>query len=306
MSRLILQRILWAVPTLWVLATLIFFLLRAAPGGPFDGERALPPQTAAALQTQYQLDAPLMQQYVSFLTGILRGDLGISYQYPDFSVTELIRQALPVSLWIGSWALLLALALGVGLGALAARAQGTWIDRFASAIAALGLSVPVFVIAPALVLVFAVSLGLLPAGGWPDFWGGHLVLPVVTLALPLAAAIARLARTGFLRNSQSLFVRAAVAKGMDANSIWLKHILRPGMLPVVAYLGPAAAALLTGSVVVETIYGLPGLGRYFVQGAMNRDYTLVSGVVLCFGMLVLVFSLLSDVAVRWIDPRTVR
>ena len=303
MKRYILKRIAVAIPTLWLLVTLAFFLVRFAPGGPFDFDRALPPEIEANLLAKYNLDAPLWQQYTAYLGNILRGDLGPSFQYRDYTVNELIASGLPVSMLLGGLALLVAMLFGILAGCFAALHRHRWQDHTVMAFAMTGISVPNFVVAPLLILAFAIHLDLLPAGGWNDASPAHLVLPVVTLALPLIAYIARLTRSSLLEVLHSDFIRTARAKGLPAATVIRRHALKPALLPVVSYLGPAAAAVMTGSVVIEQIFGMPGVGRFFVQGALNRDYTLVLGVVIFYGALVILFNLLVDLLYASLDPR---
>jgi len=298
-----LRRIASAIPTLFVLLTLAFFLMRAAPGGPFDGERTLPPQIEAALRAEYQLDAPLWQQYLNYLGGLARGDLGPSFQYEGYRVSELIAAALPVSLMLGVAALALALLVGGVMGFAAARWPGGVLDRGLMTLALLGVSIPNYVIAPLLILLFAVGLGLLPAGGWRSGTLSDMLLPVVALALPQIAYVARLLRGGLLEAMAAPYVRTARAKGLDEATILLRHALRPALLPVISHLGPAAAGLITGSVVIEQVFNIPGLGRYFVQAALNRDYTLVLGAVLLYGSLILVCNFIVDLLYGALDPR---
>lgn len=303
MLNTIVKRLLWGIPVLWLILTLTFFLLRAAPGGPFDQERELPPEVEQLVAQKYQLDQPLINQYGSYLQSVLSGDLGPSFQYVDHSVNQLIALGLPVSLKIGFYALLLSLFCGILLGVVAASYADKWPDLVAMMVAVIGISTPNFVIAPLLILWLAVHWQWLPVGGWS---GGHwlyLVLPVVTLSLPYIAAIARLVRGGLLEVMSQPFVRTAKSKGLSHSNVVFKHALQPALLPVVSYLGPAAVGLMTGSVVIEQIFGIPGMGRYFVQGALNRDYTLVLGVVLVIGLLMLLFNLLVDVIYRCLDPR---
>lgn len=297
-----LKRALAAIPTLLVLVTLTFLLVRAAPGGPFDDERGLPPAVEEAVAASYHLDEPLARQYLRYVGGVLRGDLGPSYQYPGVSVASLLGAGFPVSFALGVHALALALVLGVGVGFYAAAHAGRWQDRGLMALAMTGMAVPVFVVAPLLVLAFALYWELLPAGGLDAGWRS-LVLPVVALALPLTAAVARLARASLMDVLAQDFVRAARARGLPEARVILRHALRPALIPVVSWLGPAAAGVMTGSVVVEQIFDLPGIGRHFVQGALNRDYTLVTGVVLLYGTLIVVFNLLVDLAYARLDPR---
>ncbi len=291
-----------AALTLWLLASLCFFLLRAAPGGPFDAEKAAPPEVQAALAAQYRLDQSLPAQYSAWFGDVLHGDLGPSFQYPDYSVVELIAASAPVSLFNGTAALALALALGIPLGVLAALRQGHWSDRLLMFTAGLGLAIPKFVAAPLLILVFAVGLHWLPAGGWDGGWRSA-VLPVIALALPNLAYCARLTRASLLEVFGADYLQAARGRGLSETRLLFVHALRPGLLPVVAWLSPALIAVVSGSAVVEQVFGIPGLGRYFVQGALNRDYTLVLGVVLVIGAAIVLINALVDGLRRWLDPR---
>jgi len=298
--------LLAAVPTLLLLVTAAFFLMRAAPGGPFAGDLRLSPQVEANLRAAYHLDESLGRQYLRYLGSLLRGDLGPSFQYPDYTVSELIVAGLPYSLRLGAAALLLALLLGIPAGMLAARRANGAVDHTIMGISLLGISVPNFVVAPLLVLLFAIHLGWLPAMAVEAGRGmslSNMVLPVVALALPQLAYIARIMRSSTLEVLAAPYISMARARGLGERRVLWRHALKPALLPVVSYLGPAAAALLTGSVVVEQIFGIPGIGRYFVQGAVNRDYTLVMGVVVFYGVLVIAFNLLVDIAYHLIDPR---
>lgn len=295
------SRLLEALITVWLLATLCFCLLRAAPGGPFDTEKAAPPEVQAALDAQYRLDQPLPMQYLGWLGDALRGDLGPSFQYPDYTVNQLIGNALPVSALNGGLALLLALLAGVFLGVWAARRAGGWTDRALMLFAGLGLAVPKFVVAPLLMLLFAVTLQWLPAGGWGDW--DNVVLPVIALALPNIAYCARLTRASMIEVLSADYLRAARARGLSETRLLFAHALRPALLPVVAWLSPALINVVTGSAVVEQVFGIPGMGRYFVQGALNRDYTLVLGVVLVIGVLIVAINVAVDALRGWMDPR---
>lgn len=297
------RRLGTAIPTLFVLVTLAFFLMRVAPGGPFDDERAMPEEIRAQIEAAYHLDQPLWRQYVIYMGNLLRGDLGPSFRYEDHSVNELIAAGLPVSLTIGGLALVLALLLGGAAGIIAALKQRRAADHAVMGLAMTGISIPNFVIAPLLILLFAVTLGWLPAGGWEAGSLRHLVLPVFALALPQVAYVARLLRASMIDSLQADFVRAAIARGVPMRRIVLRHALRPALVPVVSYLGPAAAALITGSVVMEQIFNIPGLGRHFVQGALNRDYTLVLGLVLFYGALIIALNFLVDLLYGALDPK---
>ncbi len=298
-----LKRIMGAIPTLFLLITISFFMIRVAPGGPFDSEKDLPPQIQKNLEAKYHLDEPLHQQYFRYLGNIVQGDFGPSFQYKDFTVTELIVKGFPVSLTIGGVALLFALIMGVTLGTLAAVRQNSWVDYVLMSTAMTGISIPNFVIAPLLILYFAVYRDWFPAGGWGDGQWRYLVLPVLALSLRYIAYIARLMRGSMIEILQSDYIRTAKAKGLSMTQTVLKHALKPALMPIVSYLGPAAAGIITGSVVIEKIFGVPGLGQYFVQGALNRDYTLVMGVIIFIGVLIVVFNLIVDILYAYLDPK---
>lgn len=302
MGALLLRRLLTALPTLGGVILFSFVLMRVAPGGPFDGERPLDPATRAALARAYGLDQPLPVQLGRYLWRLGHGDFGPSLVYRDFSVTDLVAQGLPVSLTLGALALAAALAIGLPAGLFAAARAGSLRDRALMTAATLLTALPTFVTGPLLVLVFALGLGLLPVSGW----GGAAarVLPVAALALPVAGAVAKLARAGLAQVLVQDHVRTARARGLSPARVLLVHALRPALVPVASYLGPAAAGLLTGAVVIETVFALPGLGRHFVQGALNRDYPLVLGVVILYAALILVFNLVADLLYGWLDPRT--
>lgn len=297
------RRLLGAIPTLLILIGFAFFLIRAAPGGPFDRERTLLPEIEANLRAAYHLDEPLYQQFGRYVWRLLHFDFGPSFQYRDYTVTELITAGFPVSLTLGLCAIVVAFLVGVTAGCIAALRQNSRIDHGVMAVAMTGISIPNFVMAPLLVLVFAVTLRWLPAGGLGDGSIRNLVLPVTSLALPQIAYLSRLTRGSMIEVLRSNFVRTARAQGLPAWQIVVRHALKPALLPVVSYLGPATAAVITGSVVIEQIFGVPGLGRYFVAGALNRDYTLVMGVVVFYGVLIIAFNILVDLAYAWLDPK---
>jgi oligopeptide transport system permease protein len=297
------RRLAGALPTLLVIVTAAFFLMRVAPGGPFDDEQALAPEVTANLEAAYGLDQPVLIQYRNYLGGLLRGDLGPSFRYKDYQVSELIAQGLPVTAGLGAAALVLAVVFGVVLGMLAGRHRNRAADHLVMGSALAGIAIPNFVLAPLFALVFGVLLGWLPAGGWESGELSYAVLPVVTLALPFIAYIARLTRGSLLEALQSPHIRTARAKGLRESRILWRHAFKPAILPVVSFLGPATAALLTGSLVVEQVFGLPGVGRYFVQGAINRDYTLVMGMVVFYAVLIVLLNLLVDLVYGWLDPR---
>ena len=303
LPRYILKRLLGSIPTLFILITIAFFLIRIAPGGPFDEDKSLPPEVMANLEAKYNLDQPLIIQYFMYLGSVARGDLGPSFQYSDFTVNELIAEGFPVSVRLGGMALIVALVFGVLIGTLAAWRQNSRLDYALMGSAMTGIAIPNFVLAPILILLFAVYAGWLSAGGWSGGAARNMILPVIALALPYMAYVARLTRGSMVETLRSDFVRTARAKGLPEWKILGKHSLKVALLPVVSYLGPAAAAIITGSVVIEQIFGLPGMGRYFVQGALNRDYTLVMGVVIVIGLLIVVFNLIVDIIYALIDPR---
>ena len=298
-----LRRLLGAIPTLLILIALAFFMIRAAPGGPFDTERNLLPEIEANLRAVYHLDEPLYQQFGRYLWGLLQFDFGPSFQYRDFTVTELILAGFPVSLTLGASAIVVALLFGVTAGSVAALRQNGAVDHGVMAVSMTGISIPNFVMAPLLVLVFAVYLRWLPAGGLGQGSIRNLVLPVTALALPQIAYLSRLTRGSMLEVLRSNFVRTARAQGLPTWQIIVKHALKPALLPVVSYLGPAMAGVITGSVVIEQIFSVPGLGRFFVTGALNRDYTLVMGVVVFYGVLIIALNFLVDLAYAWLDPK---
>jgi oligopeptide transport system permease protein len=277
-------------------------LMRVAPGGPFDGERPLAPETRAALEAAYGLDKPLWQQIGIYLGRILQGDFGPSLVYRDFTVTELIVQSLPISLLIGGLALLLATGVGIMAGLISAVWAGRFTDRIIMLAATVLTALPTFVTGPLLAMIFGLWLGWLPVSGQNDGLG-WLVLPVVALALPVMGGVAKLARAGLSEILGQDHIRAARARGIAMFNILIRHAMRPALVPVASYLGPAAASLLTGAVVIETVFGLPGLGRYFVQGALNRDYPLVLGVVTLYAGLIILFNLFADLIYGWLDPR---
>ncbi len=297
------RRILGAIPTLFVIITLTFFMIRLAPGGPFDQEQTLPPEIEANLKAAYHLDKPLLVQYGYYLANLARGDFGPSYKFKDFTVTQLIWQGFPVSLRIGLSAMAVALLLGVTLGSLAALRQNSVLDYSVMTLAMAGIAIPNFVMAPLLSLVFGIYLGWLPVAGWNDGALRNMVLPVVALSLPYIAYIARLTRGSMIEVLGTNYIRTARAKGLPERTVITRHAFKAALLPVVSFLGPATARIISGSLVIEQIFGLPGIGRYFVQGALNRDYTLVMGVVIFFATLIIVFNLIVDLVYAWLDPR---
>jgi oligopeptide transport system permease protein len=303
MVRYFLMRLATAIPTLLIIVTLTFFIMRAAPGGPFDQEQTLAPDIMANLQNAYGLDQPVWRQYLRYMGSLTHGDFGPSFKYKDFTVTELIKQGFPVTLRLGSIAIALALLLGIPLGVLAAVRHNTALDYATMSLAVLGIAIPAFVLLPTLGLLFGIYLHWLPVAGWEPGSLRHLVLPTIALALPPLAYIARLTRSSMLEVLQSHYIRTAFAKGLPLRSVLLRHALRPALMPVASYLVPAIAAIMTGSLVVESIAGLPGIGRYLVQGAVNRDYTLVLGMVIIYSALLIGMGLLVDLLYAWLDPR---
>jgi oligopeptide transport system permease protein len=301
MFRFVVRRLLQTIPVLFVIITATFFMVRFVPGGPFTGEKAIPPEILKNIEAHYGLDQPLWRQYLTYLGSIARGDLGPSFKYPNRTVNEIIGDKLPVSLELGGLALLVALVIGLTLGVLAAVRRNTWLDYFASSTGLLGICVPTFVLGPLLVLFFAIHLGWFNASGW--YGPADRVLPALTLGFVYAAYIMRLTRGGMLEVLNQDFIRTARAKGASELRVVFRHALRGGLLPVVAFLGPGIAGILTGSFVIETIFQIPGLGREFVNSAFNRDYTLVLGTVILYAGLIVVCNLVVDVVQVWLNPR---
>jgi oligopeptide transport system permease protein len=303
MLRYFLTRLAGAVPTLFIIVTISFFLIRAAPGGPFDQEQTLPPEILANLENAYGLDQPILTQYGRYLAALAHGDFGPSFKYKDFSVTELIGQGFPVTFEIGSIAIVLALMLGIPIGTFAALRHNSAADYVSMMLAVVGIAIPTFVVLPFLGLLFGIYLHWLPVAGWEPGSIRHLLLPTIALALPPLSVIARLVRASMLELLSSPFIRTAFAKGLPLHTVILRHAMRPALLPVASFLVPAVASIMTGSLVVESIAGLPGIGRYMVQGALNRDYTLVLGMVIIYSTLLIVMGLVVDLLYAWLDPR---
>ena len=301
MLRYSIKRTLGAVPTLLFIITIAFFLIRMAPGGPFDSERPVPAEIAKNLDRVYHLNDPLITQFAHYLWNILHGDFGPSFKYQDYTVTELILQGFPVSLQLGLLAIVLALFIGIFLGVFAALQQNKLADHVLMTFAMIGIVLPSFVVAPLLALVFGVLLHWLPVAGWGSWH--TMILPVIALSLPQIATVARMTRGSLIETLNSPYIRTAKAKGLPKTLILRRHASRATLLPVISWLGPAVAAIVTGSIVIEQIFSLPGIGRYFVQGALNRDYTLVMGVVVFYGTLIIVMNLLVDLLYYWLDPR---
>ena len=304
------RRFLGALPTMFIIVTLTFFMMHAAPGGPFDSNRRLPPEVERNIKAAYNLDKPVYQQYALYLERLAHGDLGPSFKNKDFTVVQLIGTGLPVSMRLGLSAMTLALFFGSLMGIWSALRQNRWQDYSVMTIAMAGITIPTFVTAPILSLIFGIyGVSLfghefsLPVGGWNGGALANMILPVTVLALPQIAVIARLMRGSMIEVLRANYIRTARAKGVPTSRIVLHHALRAAMLPLVSYLGPAVAAILTGSLIVEEIFGLPGIGRYFVQGALNRDYTLVMGVVICYAALIIVLNFGADIVYALLDPR---
>jgi oligopeptide transport system permease protein len=298
-----LRRLLGAIPTLFLIITISFFIMRLTPGGPFDRERPIPPEIEKNLLAAYDLDKPLLVQYLKYMGDILQGDFGPSFKIHDFSVAELIAVNLPASIKLGGYALILSVLIGIPLGSIAALRQNSWIDYSVMGVAMTGIAVPNFVVAPVLTLILGVYLGLLPVGSWGGGAFRNMILPTIALALPQIAYIARLMRGSMVEVLRSNYIRTARAKGLTERIVLSRHAIKAALLPVVSYLGPAAAGLMTGSVVIESIFQIPGIGRYFVSSALNRDYTLVMGVVITYGAAVILFNLLVDLVYGLLDPK---
>jgi oligopeptide transport system permease protein len=303
MLRFIGRRLLVAIPTLFLVVTVAFFMMRAAPGSPFDMDRKLAPEILRNVEAKYGMNRPLTEQYVRYLGDVLQGDLGPSLKYKDKSVAEILKENYPVSVILGLSAIIIASIVGVTLGVLAALRQNRSVDYGVMTLAILGVCVPTFVTAPLLVLLFASTLGWAPSAGWNGGALPNLVLPVTVLALPQIAIISRLTRAGMVEVLHSNYVRTARAKGLPERRIVTRHALRAAILPLVSYLGPACAGLLTGSLVVEKIFNLPGLGKFFVISALQRDYTVVMGMVIVYAALILVLNLIADLIYAALDPR---
>jgi len=297
------RRIAGILATLFIIVTASFFVVRLAPGGPFDQEQVLPPEIRANLDRLYGLDQPVGVQYLHYLGGLAHGDLGPSFKQRDYSVAQLIAQGLPLSVTLGLAAVALAVLVGIPLGVAAAWWRNTALDYCVTGFAVLGIALPSFVTGPLFALVFGLYLGWLPVAGWETGAPRYLILPVLTLALPVVAYVARLTRASLLEVLRANYVRTARARGLGELRVLWRHALRPALLPVVSYLGPATAFVVTGSLVIETVFGLPGTGRYLVQGAINRDYMLVMGIITVYGALLLLLNLAADLIYGWLDPR---
>jgi len=303
MLRFLFRRLLVAIPTLFLVITVAFFMMRAAPGSPFVNERQLSPQIEAVVMARFGMDKPLHEQYFDYLGGVVKGDFGPSLKYRDKTVLNILNENYKVSLILGGVSILLAAMVGMGLGVIAALRQNKVADYFTMGVAILGVCIPTFVTAPLLVMVFASKLGWLPTAGWNGGALANLILPITVLALPQIAIISRLTRAGMIEVLRSNYIRTARSRGLPESLIVRKHALRAAILPLVSYLGPAAAGLLTGSLVVEKIFNLPGLGKFFVISALQRDYTVVMGMVIVYALLILVLNLIADMIYAALDPR---
>lgn len=286
-----------------VLITVSFFLMRFAPGNPFSSEKPLPPEVMANIEAKYGLDKPVFEQYTTYLFNVVQGDFGPSFKYLDYSVNELISVALPVSAKVGFIAFIFTVIMGVTVGTIAALKHNTWVDYTIMSTAMIGVVMPSFVLAPALIYLFSLHWNLFPAGGWHDGSAKYLVLPVIGMSLLYVATFARITRGSMIETLNSNFIRTARAKGLSYRYIIVKHALKPALLPVVSYMGPAFVGIITGSVVIETIFGLPGIGKLFVNAAFNRDYSLVMGVTILIGLLFILFNAIVDILLAMIDPK---
>ena len=303
MLKFIAKRIFEAIPTMLVLITVSFFLMRFAPGNPFSTEKPLPPEVMANIEAKYGLDKPVFEQYTTYLFNVVQGDFGPSFKYLDYSVNELISVALPVSAKVGFVAFIFTVILGVTVGTIAALKHNTWVDYTIMSTAMLGVVMPSFVLAPALIYLFSLHWDIFPAGGWQGGTFMYIVLPVIAMSLLYVATFARITRGSMIETLNSNFIRTARAKGLSYRYIVVKHALKPALLPVVSYMGPAFVGIITGSVVVETIFGLPGIGKLFVNAAFNRDYSLVMGVTILIGFLFILFNAIVDILLAVIDPK---
>lgn len=305
MARFVIRRFLSLIPTLFIIITLSFLIIRVAPGGPFSSEKNLPAAIMNNILKKYHMDEPLLNQYLRYMGDILHGDLGPSYRYEDHDVNYLIGHGLPVSMLLGSVSMLVAVILGMVVGILSALKQNSWVDYTAMSVAVLGISIPMFVIGPVLMYVFAMKLQWLPTSGWLDSRRGWvtMIMPVITLSFSYFAYIARLSRASLIEVLRSDYVRTARAKGLKESVTIFRHVLKGGLLPVVSYLGPAFAGILTGSVVVEQVFLVPGVGRIFIQAALNRDYTLIMGEVIVYSLLLIVLNFVVDIIYGLLDPR---
>jgi oligopeptide transport system permease protein len=301
MTRFVIQRVAWGIPVLWLVATATFILMHLVPGGPFDQEKLLPPEIKANVEAKYHLDRPIAIQYLLYLKDLLHGDLGPSYKYVGRSVNDIIRDTFPVSMQLGFWAILISVTVGIAAGMVAASRPRSWLDHGFMLLATAGISFPSFVLGTFFIIIFSYRLHLLPAALWEGWRYG--VLPAVTLALLPAAYIARLTRSSMLEVLHQDFIRTARAKGLGERQVLFKHALKNSITPVVSFLGPLTATLVTGSFVVEFIFSVPGMGRYFITAVTNRDYPLIMGVTLIYAVLIVAANIVVDLVYSWIDPR---
>jgi oligopeptide transport system permease protein len=305
MTKYIIRRLLSLIPTMFIIVTLSFFLIRFAPGGPFSSEKKLPEQVLQNIMKKYHMDEPIGKQYLRYLGNVLQGDLGPSYRYTDTSVNELINESMPNSIVLGTVSLVLAIIFGILFGIMAALKQNHWQDYTTMSLAAIGISVPLFVIGPLLQLLFAMRLHWLPTSGWINSRAGFvtLIMPALTLSFPYFANIARLSRGSILEVLREDYIRTARAKGLKESVVVAKHVLKGALLPVVSYIGPAFSGIITGSVVVETTFVVPGVGKIFVQSALNRDYTLIMGEVIVYSLILITMNFVVDIVYGFLDPR---
>lgn len=305
MIKYILKRFIGMIPTMFAIITVGFFLIRLAPGGPFDAEKKLPEQVQKNIEAKYNMDKPLVVQYLMYMGSVLQGDLGPSFKYADNDVNYYIANSLPNSMILGSISLFVALVLGILVGIISAINQNTWVDYSGMSIAVIGISVPTFVVGPVLMYFLALKFQVLPTSGWITSDDGlkTLIMPVITLSFPYFATIARLSRASVLEVLRSSYVRTAYAKGLSRPVVIFRHVLKGAMLPIVSFLGPAFAGIITGSIVIESIFRVPGLGKFFVQSALNRDYTLIMGVLIVYSLILIIMNFVVDVVYAFLDPR---
>jgi oligopeptide transport system permease protein len=305
MTKFIIRRFLGIFPTLLIIISISFFLIRLAPGGPFSTEKAIPKPVLANIEAKFHMDEPLVMQYGRYMYDVLRGDLGPSFRYADHDVNYFIANSFPISMFLGSISIVVALILGISTGIISALRQNTWLDYASMGIAVIGISIPLFVVGPIMMYIFAMKLHWLPTSGWITGRNGYvtLIMPVATLCLPFYAYFARISRASIIEVLRSDYIRTARAKGLSGPVIVVKHVLKGAMLPVVSFLGPALAGILTGSVVIEQIFRIPGLGKFFVQSAFNRDYTIIMGTVIVYAVMLVVLNFIVDIVYSFLDPR---
>jgi oligopeptide transport system permease protein len=305
MTKFIIRRFLGIFPTLLIIISISFFLIRLAPGGPFSTEKAIPKPVLANIEAKFHMDEPLVMQYGRYIFDVLRGDLGPSFRYADHDVNYFIANSFPISIFLGGISIVVALILGISTGIISALRQNTWLDYASMGVAVIGISIPLFVVGPIMMYVFAMKLHWLPTSGWITGRNGYitLIMPVATLCLPFYAYFARISRASIIEVLRSDYIRTARAKGLSGPVIVVKHVLKGAMLPVVSFLGPALAGILTGSVVIEQIFRIPGLGKFFVQSAFNRDYTIIMGTVIVYAVMLVVLNFIVDIVYSFLDPR---